>query len=157
MRGIRAAALVGLVGLFAACGGASATPTKTASGGAVKREAKTDAEKDNVDLDDGLKAPKPGMTARGEPGSGTKLSTLDEAEEQLEEDLQLFTEATGNPSELSDGSAACRRMCSSIESMRRTVEQLCELAPNAQDERCVKARTKLEESEKQVKSTSCGC
>ena len=54
------------------------------------------------------------------------------------------------------GGDRCTRLCKALGSMRRAVNSVCELAGD-EDERCVTARSRLENSERRVTDAGCTC
>lgn len=58
--------------------------------------------------------------------------------------------------ERTDDASACATACRALESMRRSVRVLCELAGDT-DERCAKAKDTLTQSEARVAQRSCRC
>ncbi|HSS22520.1 MAG TPA: DUF4157 domain-containing protein [Pyrinomonadaceae bacterium] len=62
---------------------------------------------------------------------------------------------SGKADDYSKGST-CTKLCMSLDSMRHSANQLCGLA-SEKDEKCVKARKTVAESEKKIADASCSC
>lgn len=96
-----------------------------------------------------LSGPKPDP-ARVEPKTAEDAHTaLGNAEDEIDKLL-----ATPNADALS--ADRCTRLCAALGSMRRAVDSLCGLT-RADDERCERARKRLENSERRVTNAGCAC
>jgi hypothetical protein len=93
--------------------------------------------------------------AKAGPRESTALTSVDEAEEQLDEDLQLINKALGGAVALSEG-GGCERVCRALGSMSSSVSAVCRLA-GEDDRRCGTARGTLERTRKRVSAAGCGC
>jgi hypothetical protein len=80
------------------------------------------------------------------------ITSIEDGEQALGEDEQALAQAL----ESGELSTLCHQVCSAIRSMRRSVGALCELAGDG-DERCRRARERLEAGERRVESSGCRC
>jgi hypothetical protein len=92
--------------------------------------------------------------ASGNDDGATKLTSVDEAEEQLDEDLQLIQGELSGAVALSD--ASCGKVCRALDSMGNAVRRLCQLAGD-DVARCKRAESKLTKASKRVRGAGCGC
>lgn len=93
----------------------------------------------------------------GEPSpDGERVVTVAEAEKWIgdtEGQLDGLLSST-TPDAL--GTSRCVRLCRSLGSMRRAVDSLCELTGEA-EERCERARERLENNRRRVSDAGCSC
>lgn len=88
---------------------------------------------------------------KGTVHSGGLPRTIEEALAVIEAERQQLDVSLG---EMSRGS--CERACRALDSMRRAVEGLCDLAGD-DDPRCERGRSRLTDSEQRVSGAGCGC
>lgn len=103
----------------------------------------------------------PGEPRWAEPPTRREATTVEQALADLEEDEELFLTALDESKravELSggDGPSRCRRACSALGSMRRSVAAVCRLA-GEDDARCERAQGVLDRSEERMTDAGCGC
>ena len=84
--------------------------------------------------------------------SGGEPRTVEEALAIIDAEAQNL-DASFSAGELT---GSCDRVCRALGSMRRAVDGLCELT-GSDDDRCEKARDRLEQNEARVSSSGCGC
>lgn len=165
MKFVGLAVVLGCVALCNGCGGAG-------HGGSVAPDSAVDAEQP------AYPAGQPGYGRPGPPaqkshaGAGTakgttsevplplpdrKLDTIDDALASLTDDQQLLDEALGEPIPTAElGVSACRRVCSAIGSMRRSVQAICDLV-GEDDPRCSDGRDTVDENERRIADAGCSC
>jgi hypothetical protein len=80
--------------------------------------------------------------------------TLNDAERALADDQRELDASLAQPI-ASTTEGACRRVCSAIGSMRRSVDAICRWSDDAA--RCETARKTLSKSERRVSDAGCRC
>lgn len=101
-------------------------------------------------------APPPLEPGVAPPSSTTEkksLDTLPDAERALSDDQTELDQLLSQPTALTT-EAGCRRVCSAIASMRRSVDAICRLGDEG---RCKNARGTLDRNERRVSDSGCRC
>jgi hypothetical protein len=100
------------------------------------------------------------MSKSREPSSLDKreeeksLENLSDAERALADDQQELDRLLAQPI-ASTTDAACRKVCASLASMRRSVDAICRLSDDAA--RCENAKKTLGKNESRVTNAGCRC
>lgn len=99
--------------------------------------------------------PAPGSTPKPKAIERPLARTPEEAEEEIAQLTQELDTIFGGTKVEAMGDTRCLRSCKALASMRRAVDRLCELTDG--DERCTRARERLERSERKVTDAGCSC
>jgi len=133
-----------------ACGGAAREP---ATPGEAPAE-ETPAAAEGAPPPPAAMQPQGPSSLEGEEPKDKPINSLQEAEQAFASDQSELDRLLAQPI-ASTTDAACRRVCSAIGSMRRSVDGICRLSDDRS--RCDNAKKTLDKNERRVADSGCRC